>query len=268
MCWCITLRHGLYVTTYKSRRDPSLLKERDIHEIITYGHRRDCKRRTQVASRERGMGSHSQPSRPIEVERKFVPGPHVEDQLHKLGAELQKDLVFRDSYYDSPDCQLTLRDFWLRRRDDKWELKYPPEHSTRGLCGASTQYLELDCETDITHRVSELLGVPCPLNLESLGLKEFASFITSRRRFQMPTKGDCSRRVVVDLDIADYGFAVGEVEVLVETQEEVPSALHEVEEICKQLGVLSESPVPGKMSTFLQRYRPDHYRQLLEAHVL
>ncbi|KAE8633499.1 hypothetical protein XENTR_v10001896 [Xenopus tropicalis] len=214
------------------------------------------------------MQSPTLSSGPIEVERKFVPGPQVEDELLRLGAKLQNEITFRDSYYDTPDCRLTLGDVWLRRREDSWELKYPPQRGTRGLNGASTQYLELSCEADITRRVSEELNIPCPHSLDLLQLQEFASFVTRRRRFEFPPRNGSKHKVVVDLDTADFDFSVGEVEVLVKTQEEVKSALMEVEEICKQLGVLSDSPVPGKMSTFLKINRADHYKQLLEAHVL
>ncbi|KAG8455423.1 hypothetical protein GDO86_001564 [Hymenochirus boettgeri] len=185
-----------------------------------------------------------------------------------MGAKLKKELKFRDSYYDTVDCRLTLSDVWLRKREDTWELKYPPKRGTRGLKGSSTQYLELSHEPDIISRVCEELNIPCTQSMDSLQLEEFANFVTKRRRFELPTKSGSKHKVVVDLDMADFSFAVGEVEVLVDTEEEVESALQEVEDICKQLGVLASSPVPGKMSTFLKLNRPDHYRQLLEAHVL
>lgn len=205
---------------------------------------------------------------PIEVERKFVPGPGVEKTLGKLGAELLGETTFRDSYYDSPNLCLTMNDMWLRRRGDSWELKHPPQRGTRGLNGASTQYMELTSEDDIICRVSEELGVPCPPNIESFGLNIFASFVTRRRRFLLPVVDNSNTKVVVDLDEADFGFAVGEVEVLVKTQEEVENALKKVDEICRQLGVFRETPVQGKVSTFLQMNRADHYRKLLEAHVI
>ncbi|XP_069617904.1 thiamine-triphosphatase isoform X2 [Ranitomeya imitator] len=205
---------------------------------------------------------------PIEVERKFVPGPDVEKKLCALGAGLLEEITFQDSYYDNSDLRLTLNDMWLRRREGSWELKHPPQRGARGLYGASTQYMELTSEDDIISRVSEELGVPRPHNIESFGLNEFASFVTRRRRFQLPLVENSNTKVVVDLDEADFGFAVGEVEVLVKTQEEVENALQKVEEICRQLGVYRETPVQGKVSTFLQMNRADHYRQLLEAHVI
>ncbi|KAM3937567.1 thiamine-triphosphatase isoform 2-T2 [Leptodactylus fuscus] len=214
------------------------------------------------------MSPSSQLPGPIEVERKFVPGPDVEDKLCTLGAELLEEITFRDSYFDNSDLRLTLNDMWLRRRGDSWELKHPPQRGARGLSGASTQYMELTSEDDIICRVSEELGVPCPLNIESFGLQEFASFVTRRRRFQLPLVEKSNLKVVVDLDEADFGFAVGEVEVLVQTKEEIENALKKVETICKQLGVFRETPVQGKVSTFLQMNRADHYRQLVEAHVI
>ncbi|XP_072006782.1 thiamine-triphosphatase isoform X2 [Engystomops pustulosus] len=204
----------------------------------------------------------------IEVERKFVPGPDVEKKLCTLGAVLLEELTFRDSYYDSPDLLLTLNDNWLRRREDSWELKHPPQKGARGLKGAATQYMELTSEDDIICRVSEELGVPCPINIESFGLNEFASFVTRRRRFLLPLAEHSNTKVVVDLDEADFGFAVGEVEVLVKTQEEIESAFQKVEEICRQLGVFRETPVQGKVSTFLQMNCADHFRKLVEAHVI
>lgn len=205
---------------------------------------------------------------PIEVERKFVPGLDVEKTLGILGAELLEETTFRDSYYDSPNLCLTLNDLWLRRRGDSWELKHPPQRGTRGLKGASTQYMELTSEDDIICRLSEELGVPSPPNIESFGLNMFASFVTRRRRFHLPIVENSNTKVVVDLDEADFGFAVGEVEVLVQTQEEVENALKKVEEICRKLGVYRETPVQGKVSTFLEMNCADHYRKLMEAHVI
>ncbi|KAM9331481.1 thiamine-triphosphatase [Gastrophryne carolinensis] len=204
----------------------------------------------------------------IEVEIKFVPGPDVDKNLTALGAKLLKEITFRDSYYDSPDLHLTLSDCWLRKREDTWELKHPPQQVHRGLTGAFTQYVELTQEDDILNKVSEILGVPCPSSIEEFNLEEFASFVTCRRKFQLPLEENSSTEIVVDLDEADFGFAVGEVEVLVETQEEVQNACQKVEEICRKLGVFQESAVQGKVSTFLKLNRAEHYKQLIEAHVI
>uniref|UniRef100_A0A8C5PGZ2 Thiamine-triphosphatase n=1 Tax=Leptobrachium leishanense TaxID=445787 RepID=A0A8C5PGZ2_9ANUR len=177
----------------------------------------------------------SHPTGPIEVERKFVPGPTVEDQLHSLGAELKDETVFQDSYYDSLDNRLTLADIWLRKRADSWELKQPLLRGAHGLNGASTQYQEVTCEAEILRRVSEELGVPCPHNLDALGLNEFARFVTTRRKFLFPAHNGSGHNVAVDLDTTDFGFAVGEVEVLVQREDEVKRALQEVEDTCRKL---------------------------------
>ncbi|XP_068098332.1 thiamine-triphosphatase isoform X2 [Hyperolius riggenbachi] len=212
------------------------------------------------------MASSSQLSCPIEVERKFVPGTDVEKTLHGLGAVLLEKVTFRDSYYDSPDVLLTLADFWLRKRDDTWELKHPPKRGATGFIGGSTQYVEVTQKDEIIHKISEELGVPCAPSIEAFGLNEFASFVTCRRRFQLPLEENAVTKVVVDLDKADFGFVVGEVEVLVKNQEEVQNAMLKVEEICRKLGSFRETPVQGKVSTFLQLHRPEHYKKLMEAH--
>lgn len=214
------------------------------------------------------MESSSHLSEPIEVERKFVLGPGVEKTLYALGAELLQEITFRDSYYDSPDLRLTLADCWLRKRENSWELKHPPEPGARGLSGASTQYAELTQEDNIIKQVSKVLSVPSPHSIEAFGLNEFASFVTHRRRFQLPLEESSSTKVVVDLDEADFGFAVGEVEVIVQKQEEVQDALQKVEEICKKLGVFQESAVEGKVSTYLRLNHFEHYKKLIEAHII
>ncbi|XP_072271206.1 thiamine-triphosphatase isoform X2 [Pyxicephalus adspersus] len=192
------------------------------------------------------MAPSSHLSAPIEVERKFIPGPEVEKSLNAIGAKLLKEITFRDCYYDSPDLRLALADYWLRKREDSWELKYPPQIGARGLTGASTQYLEVTQENQIICKISEVLGVPSPPNIEAFGLGELASFVTRRRRFQLPLEESSKTKVVVDLDEADFGFEVGEVEVIVETQEEVQNAMQKLEDICKKLGVFQESAVQGK----------------------
>jgi len=65
----------------------------------------------------------------IEVERKFAPPDLVQlaRRVEELGGKRVSEASFTDVYFDTPDCALTRRDIWLRRRDDEWELKLPVE---------------------------------------------------------------------------------------------------------------------------------------------
>jgi len=84
----------------------------------------------------RAMGAGVQ----IEVERKFAADISVEEirqRVTRLGGSMSGTVGFNDTYYDTPGCELTSRDVWLRRRDfvgdgdngaggtSVWELKLP-----------------------------------------------------------------------------------------------------------------------------------------------
>ncbi|XP_041092644.1 thiamine-triphosphatase [Polyodon spathula] len=100
--------------------------------------------------------------------------------------------------------------------------------------------------------------------LGEFALVQFASFTTVRRSYSLPGG------VRADLDLVDFGFAVGELEVLVENPEQIPAAAEKIEELVEKLG-LSEAcknRVPGKMDAYLKQFHPEHYGRLLSAHKL
>lgn len=203
------------------------------------------------------------------MEQKFLYGPGTEEKLAALGATLQGAVSFRDKYYDTPDWRLTLADHWLREREGAgWELKRPPQAGSTssqaaahqplqaqsprrvpeghtapqpleqmGRPGLATQYQEVTCPLKIVAQVCGLLGEHPEAGwqgdvaraVERLGLEEFASFVTRRRTFRL---GNLS----VDLDEADFGYAVGELEAVVGKQEEVPGALKRIQQLGRQLG--------------------------------
>ncbi|CAM2102871.1 unnamed protein product [Caretta caretta] len=241
------------------------------------------------------------PSGSIEVEVKFTARPGTEARLAALGAALAGSSSFRDRYYDTPDLRLTRADHWLRLRQGAgWELKCPPvprrgaggsshvpgalspEPPAEGAGGSShvpgapspeppavaTTYQELTSPRAIVGRLCGVLGVApvpgwdqVPGAVAGLGLQEFASFVTWRRSYRLGG-------LRVDLDQADFGYTVAEVEAVVGTQQEVPAALEGVMQLQRALGWDGATGVPGKMSVYLQRHRPRHYQELLRAGVL
>ncbi|MXQ91950.1 hypothetical protein E5288_WYG019550 [Bos mutus] len=183
----------------------------------------------------------------IEVERKFVPGPSTEERLQELGGTLEHRVTFRDSYYDTPELSLMRADYWLRQREGSgWELKCP---GAAGVSGPHTEYTELTAEPSI---VVQLL----------------ASFVTKRSAWKLVLSGaDGEERLLrVDLDTADFGYAVGEVEALVHKEAEVPAALEKIHHLSSLLGVLEQGRAPAKLIVYLQRFRPQDYQRLLEVY--
>ena len=184
---------------------------------------------------------------------------------------------FHDQYFDTPDFELTLRDTWLRKRKDTWELKCPTavgkteETSGEGLEEASlcSRYKEITSLPEIQSRVKEVLKHcaggsvnvdPLPGPLVTVGqvsraeqggpegvcdpwpgemnLRCFAEFTTARRSFALHDEG-----VQIDLDQADFGYTVGEIEVLVQEGQEVGSALEKIERAARRLGE-EQHPAP------------------------
>uniref|UniRef100_A0A2K6ELI1 Thiamine-triphosphatase n=1 Tax=Propithecus coquereli TaxID=379532 RepID=A0A2K6ELI1_PROCO len=207
----------------------------------------------------------------IEVELKFIPGPGTEERLQELGGTLEHRVTFRDTYYDTPELNLMRADHWLRQREDSgWELKCP---GTAGVLGPHTQYTELTAEPAI---VAQLCAV---LETEGLGaggvaavlgpmrLQEVASFVTNRSAWRLVLLGTDEEEwpLRVDLDTADFGYAVGEVEALVHEEAEVPAALEKIHKLSNMLGVPAQETAPAKLIVYLQRFRPQVYQRLLEV---
>lgn len=71
--------------------------------------------------------------------------------------------------------------------------------------------------------------------LRDLKLECFAEFTTTRCSYTLEYEGD-DRRVRVDLDQADFGYCVGEIEVLISEDEEMTSAMQSIEKTAKKLG--------------------------------
>ncbi|XP_004646726.2 LOW QUALITY PROTEIN: thiamine-triphosphatase [Octodon degus] len=208
----------------------------------------------------------------IEVERKFVPGPGTEERLQELGGSLEHQITFRDTYYDTPELNLMRSDHWLRQREGSgWELKCP---GAVGVPETHTKYLELTSDSAIVTRLCQVLeaeglgtgGVAAVLG--PLGLQEVASFVTKRSSWKLMFSGANEEEPLlrVDLDTADFGYAVGEVEALVHEEAEVPSALEKIQSLSKMLGVPAQERAPAKLIVYLQRFRPEDYQRLLQVH--
>lgn len=49
--------------------------------------------------------------------------PDFKQTLKTNGAWLKREIEFTDVYFDTPNNELTFAGFWLRKRDQKFELK-------------------------------------------------------------------------------------------------------------------------------------------------
>ncbi|XP_077411152.1 thiamine-triphosphatase isoform X2 [Vanacampus margaritifer] len=235
----------------------------------------------------------------IEVERKFICNANSLQILEEIGV-CAGQFQFQDRYFDTPLFDLTLKDLWLRQRKGCWELKCPTAtdieaEETQGepskaamLC---TRYKEITDLTDIRLKLKEVLKdtsdkfsmteccqmspdqhglgnaemncVPEECWTSAMNLVCFAEFTTVRRTFTLEEDG-----VHVDLDEADFGYTVGEIEVLIPEGGDMQAALDKIERTAKKLGVTGDQAVDGKMSVYIRRNYPEHYARLLSQHIL
>lgn len=195
----------------------------------------------------------------IEVEKKFQLSEGALSQLTQ-DAEFLHERTFTDIYYDDAQYTLTSKDMWLRSREGRFELKVPAFFSQERLVD---QYEELEDESRIKEKLnfkdSEDLSQILPVH----EILPFCVCTTTRRKYK---KG----AFIIDLDTVkfpDFTYYIGEIEMLVESQDQVVSAIKQILDFAHTY-TLSILPVRGKVIEYLLRMRPDHYKALQKVGVI
>lgn len=157
---------------------------------------------------------------------------------------------------------------WLRKRKGCWELKCPTSavSVTEELSGEQsraaalcTRYKEITKLPEIHLRVEEVIKDACEQReretassqedeswLSKLNLVCFADYTTVRRSFTLEEEG-----VQIDLDQADFGYHVGEIEVLIPEGGDVQSALEKIRKAAQKLGELIAFKPPNHLTLSL-----------------
>ncbi|MEK7655351.1 MAG: CYTH domain-containing protein, partial [Patescibacteria group bacterium] len=135
------------------------------------------------------------------------------------------------------------------------------------LCLGATrlvdQYEELTDERAIKKALDMEIDNDLSSQLEALGYKPFCVCTTTRLKHK-------NGEFIIDLDkvdFQDFNYYIGEIEVMVNTKEEVGSAIDNILVYAKQLGLMI-APVRGKVIEYLKRKRPNHYQKLISAGVV
>ena len=187
----------------------------------------------------------------IEVECKFMMTHLTRQHLGTMEAERKSKCTFTDVYFDVQSHTLMLSGCWLRKRNKTWELKYPVGGQGKGPGHVSDRHKELDKEEEILAYLGTVIldeighcTHPEPKTLDQLVqdgvLTPMAEFGTTRESFVICDHqyiGVLGSVVHVDLDEASFGYAVGEVEMMVGKTEDIPAAEAVVQSIAKQIGV-------------------------------
>lgn len=185
----------------------------------------------------------------IEVEKKFTLS---RENLEKLiaGADFVHEKTIHDQYFDNSKYELGLKDHWLRNRDGRWELKIPVEG----------QYQEIEDELEII----KYLKWDTSKGLEDLlaehGYGIFVDVKTKRKEYK-------KAGFTIDIDSADFGYEIAEIELMVGSPDEVAGAMQRILDFAASLGIV-QGVVRGKLSEYLKRFSPEHHQILLKAGVL
>ncbi len=194
----------------------------------------------------------------IEVEKNFDLRPGDKERLIE-NAEFVGRKSFTDVYFDTPDFSLTSRDYWLRTRDGKFELKVPL--NKEGIGNRKTdQYRELDTDEEIARKLNLNVKAVLLAQLTDKGYRPFATINTTRETYH---KGDFH----LDFDEMDFGFSTFEAELMVKDISEVLATESKILEFAEVHGI-SGTEAHGKVIEYIIRKDPEHYKVLLAKGVV
>lgn len=191
----------------------------------------------------------------IEVEKKFVLKPGDRERLLET-AEFVSKKVHTDVYYDTADFRLGRKDNWLRKRNENFELKMAIVKEGVPFKVATSDYRELETDEEILSELglSEKTSEGLEVIFQQEGFIPFAEITTTRERF-------IKEGFTLDFDVADYGFEILEIELLVEKESETSDALERIKEFA-EANSLESRRTRGKVLTYFQRFRPELYALL------
>ena len=191
---------------------------------------------------ERGRGQVM--SEDQEVEQKFSVPDNYRDILESVGAVKKSEKVLNDEYLDTSDYQLLRKDYWLRRRGEKYELKIPPEDSVhkRDSVGL-TQYTEVEGKEEVQGVLSKLLN---------LSVDELTSLVKISAVRELYSLEDFS----ISIDrIQDDGWSVGEIELMARSDADMLKVKKRIEDLGQKL--LFTPQQAGKVNHCLKTQNPE-----------
>ncbi|MFA7285578.1 MAG: CYTH domain-containing protein [Candidatus Paceibacterota bacterium] len=144
----------------------------------------------------------------IEVEKKFIP---TEENLKMLltDAEFLGEVTNHDIYYDYPDYRFLKGDIALRKRNGRFELKIQSGSGIHEEIEDIEKIKEYFNTSDLQEFINETL----------ISAIEYR---TVRKKYK---KEDFS----IDIDETDFGYQVGEIELMVDNEADVKNAEDKIE---------------------------------------
>jgi thiamine-triphosphatase len=183
----------------------------------------------------------------VEIEKKFSLNAEQEKKL-LAEATFINERIFTDVYFDKKDHYYTVKDIWIRKRDDRFELKVP--QSAFLLERASDQYEEIEDDKKIAEFLKLPVTKPLVEVLEENDIVPFCKITTKRKKYKKD-------KFTIDIDEMDFGYNVCEIELMVDDASEGGKAEVEIIDFASRFD-LPNVRVRGKVLEFLRINDPEH----------
>ena len=173
----------------------------------------------------------------LEVEKKFKIPADFTRVLREQGWKYLKEIQLKDTYFDTEGYELVRNDHWLRQRGTKWQLKCPTIEKASTSVRIDS-YEEIEEEKNIFERLAIVLKVAqSTLSAKTtnvvhvFGLKPIAEFESNRTKYRLGS-------FTIDLDKTNFGYELGEIEVMCENKDQMPDATAKIFDMAGKLGEL------------------------------
>lgn len=194
----------------------------------------------------------------IEVELSYQLTPKFLEFL-KSHCTFTKEVFIEDVYYDTAGYELMQKGYWLRKRNNEFELKI---HQVSAITGAS--HHELTELTEIEKSICSTLMIPSSTVVALIQENTLIPYCHLQTNRQAYTYQDFI--VVLDQTHAqNFEITITEIEKLVSSEEEVPAALDSISNLAKQFELTLQTENLGKVLLFLKKTHPILFQRLQMA---
>lgn len=186
----------------------------------------------------------------IEVEKKFQP---TEEQLQKLlqGALFIKEKIIHDVYFDFSDFRIMRVGDRLRKRDDGFERKVFISTET----GMRVAHEYTDDESILKNlQINE--SYTSVADLVQKEMHPVCDFVNTRKEYKKD-------EFIVDVDSMNFGMDVVEIELQVESEDQIHEAEQKILQLAQSFG-MEVKDLPGKTILYLRKMKPEIYQQIFE----
>ncbi|XP_053401805.1 uncharacterized protein LOC123548966 [Mercenaria mercenaria] len=180
----------------------------------------------------------AKPFDPFNIKRKYLIANDSEETVQKMGGIFIETETLVDEYLDDKNYSLILNDCWLRLRNKKFEMKVNASFGYGPNKSPSVEMLtnEIEIQDMLMKRYEKTLEQKRRVSerqldvlIDALGITEFVTFETTRKKYQVED-------FIVTMDVTNFGFEVGDIEIVANSLPEMMTDLINMDSLAAKLG--------------------------------